>query len=348
MRKKYIHIYQCKWGDIIADDIYDNRGLIIASKDEVLDESIIKKLKTFGIRQLCVYTMQNGESAEKSGLYSMEFRRKYEENLNSLKRILCDMAVGKRANYGELNCIADSIYSKMTDTGAIIECMNEVRNTDEYIYTHSINVSIYSLLIAKWLDLTELDTRNVVMTGLLHDIGKLRIPVKFLNKKGPLLPEEYEQIKEHADIGYHLAKEIPHLTEEIQEGILMHHEREDGKGYPLGIKGNDINIYAKIISIADVYDALTSERIYKKRITPFETFNELTRMGFGYFDTEILMTFLSNISRYYIGSKVKMNNGESGKVIFIAPQSISMPIVHVKDRYIDLSQERQYKIIEML
>jgi HD-GYP domain-containing protein (c-di-GMP phosphodiesterase class II) len=198
------------------------------------------------------------------------------------------------------------------------------------------------------MNLSEEETRNIVTTGILHDIGKTKIPGDIINKKGPLDPEEYAQIKHHADIGYQLSKDIPHLTGEIREGILMHHEREDGKGYPSGIKGDNINRYAKIISVVDVYDALTSERVYKKRITPFDTFRELIRIGYGYFDTKVMMTFISNISSYYIGTNVKMNNGETGKVIFVAPQSVSMPIVFVNGKYIDLSQNRELKIVEMM
>lgn len=348
-KKQYIHIYECKPGDILADDVYDDCGILIVSKDAVISEHIINRLKTFRIRQLPVYELQNVDNIEKSEPSLVEFKKDYRRDVNVMKQVLGDLAAGRKPDYEKVECISNSIYSKINSIGNIVECMNEVKNMDEYTYTHSINVSMYALLIAKWLDLSEEETRNVVTTGILHDIGKSRISEDILNKKGPLLPEEYEQIKHHADIGYYLSKDIPQLSDEIRKGILMHHEREDGKGYPYGIKGGDnINRYSKIISVADVYDALTSERVYKERITPFDTFEELIRIGYGYFDTKILMTFLANISCYYIGSIVKMNNGETGKVVFVAPQSISMPIVSVNGKYIDLSQNRQLKIVEMM
>lgn len=265
-----------------------------------------------------------------------------------MRKILGDLAAGRKLAYEKIEYISNSIYSKINSISNIVKCMNEIKNVDEYTYTHSINVSVYALLIAKWLGLSEAETRNVVTTSILHDIGKSRISGDILNKKGPLLSEEFEQIKSHVNIGYYLSEHIPQITDDIREGILMHHEREDGKGYPFGIKGDNINRYAKIISVADVYDALTSERIYKKRITPFDTFRELVKIGFGHFDTKVLMTFLSNIASYYIGSTVKMSNGETGKVIFVAPQSISTPIVSINGKYIDLSQNRQLKIVEML
>jgi len=348
MEKKYIHIYQCKQGDILVDNVYDDCGILIGAKGEVINEHVINRLKTFRIRQVSVYDSQNEENTEKGGSSFDEFKKDYRKDLNFMKQLLDDLDEGRKLDYEKVECISNSIYSKINSISNIVECMNEVNNMGEYTYTHSINVSLYALLLAKWLKLSEEETRNVVTTGILYDIGKSRISRDILNKKGSLLPEEYEQIKHHANIGYQLSKDIPQLTDEIREGILMHHEREDGKGYPSGIKGDNINRYAKIISVVDVYDALTSERVYKNRSTPFDTFSELIRIGYGYFDTKVLMTFLSNISCYYNGSIVKMNNGETGKVIFVAPQSISMPIVSLKGKYIDLSQNRQLKIVEMM
>lgn len=155
-------------------------------------------------------------------------------------------------------------------------------------------------------------------------------------------------MKRHTNLGYDITLSIPQLSDEIRLGVLMHHEREDGSGYPLGMKGQKIAFYAKIISVADVYDALTSERVYKKRITPFDTFRELERIGYGFFDTKVMFTFFSNIAEYYIGSKVRMSNGRVGKVVFITPRQASTPIVEVDGIYIDLSHNSECKIEKML
>jgi HD-GYP domain-containing protein (c-di-GMP phosphodiesterase class II) len=128
----------------------------------------------------------------------------------------------------------------------------------------------------------------------------------------------------------------------------MHHEREDGTGYPFGIGGDEITLYAKIIALADVYDALTSERVYKKRITPFETFSIIEKTGLRHFDIKIMMTFLHNIASYYIGSEVIMDNGKHGTVVYVTPHNISLPIIKVDDKYIDMSKEKNIKIIELI
>jgi HD-GYP domain-containing protein (c-di-GMP phosphodiesterase class II) len=189
----------------------------------------------------------------------------------------------------------------------------------------------------------------LVLAGLLHDIGKARIPEAIVKKHGKLEPEEYEFMKKHPTLGYNIVKDIPDIKDEIKEAILMHHERKDGTGYPQRVKGDEIGLYAKIISIADVYDAMTSERVYKKRITPFDTFREFESEGYQSFDTKIMLTFLSNIAAYYLGSRVRLDTGETGEIVYLPPQHISRPVIKVgKDRYVDMYRESDRRIVEML
>jgi len=350
--KKYIHIYQCKPGYILADDIYDDRGFLIASKGETISENTIKRLIKFRIRQLSVYEPGKGEDAKKEVRKRVSavdlFNRNYRQSLYTIRQVFNDLKSGKTPDNGRVDMVSKSVHSIVNGIGNIIGCVNDARSMDEYIYTHSINVALYSLLLARWLGLQESECRNVVIAAVLHDIGKAMMPEEILNKKGPLSSDEYELMKSHATIGYKISEGMPQLNDDIRKGILMHHERDDGNGYPSGVTGDKINLYAKIITVTDVFDALTSERVYKRRTNPFDTFDELVRIGYGKFDIQVLTTFLSNISRYYIGAAVKMNNGETGEVIFIAPQCISRPIVSINGNYIDLFKDRHYKIVEVL
>lgn len=348
MKKRYVNIFECLPGSVIAEDIYDSNGMLIISKKATATEYIINKLADFGIEHIAVYEPSEVIESNIKQTDLIEFRKNYKRNVDTIKQVLKDLASGKNIDQHKMNHLTESIYSEKKSNYHIIECINEVKNVDEYTYTHSINVSIYSMLISKWMNLSKKKVKDIVQAGLLHDIGKSRIPIEILNKKGPLLPNEFEQIKKHSVIGYNLTKHIPGLSEEIRKAILMHHEREDGNGYPFGIRGDKISLYAKIISVADVYDALTSERVYKRRITPFDTFREFEKIGYGYFDTKVMLTFLSNISNYYIGSKVRMNTGEIGEIVYVPPQCISKPIILIGDTHIDLSVDSRYSIVEMI
>ncbi|HHY76879.1 MAG TPA: HD-GYP domain-containing protein [Clostridiales bacterium] len=348
MKRKYIHIYQCKPGYILADDAVDENGILIVSKGTMINEHIIKRLIDFRIRQISVYDDKQVDNNEIKKEQIAHLRRDYKKNINVMKQLINDLAAGKKLDFEKVKFVSDSVYYRISTITNLTEYMNAVKDIDVYTYRHSINVSIYAYFIAKWLGMEESEIKNVITTGILHDIGKSRIPDSILNKRGPLLPEEFEKMKEHVEIGYKLSLDIKCINDNIREGVLMHHENVDGSGYPYSLKGDKINLYAKIISVADVYDALTSERVYKKRNTPFDAFKEIIKMGYSKFDPKILTTFLTNIYVYYIGSMVKMNNGQIGQVVFVSPLRITAPIVSVGGRCIDLSEKKYFRIDEML
>jgi putative nucleotidyltransferase with HDIG domain len=347
-KRKYIHLYQCIPGDIIAQDIYDDHGYFVLSQNTTVNEYVLNRLSMFKVRQVSIYESQEDSKEQVYNRNLAEFRKEYGENVDTAKQMINDLAAGRKLDYQKVEHLTGSIYGKTGHNRILLDCMNEVKSIDHYTYTHCINVSLYAMLLARWLGLEAEDTRKVVQAGILHDIGKSQVPPEILNKKGSLLPEEFDEMKRHASIGYDITLSIPQISDEVRLGVLMHHEREDGSGYPLGMKGHEIAFYAKIISVADVYDALTSERVYKKRITPFDTFMELEKIGYGFFDTKVMLTFLANIAEYYIGSKVRMSNGQLGKVVFVAPRQASTPIVEVDGVYIDLSHSSECKIVEML
>jgi HD-GYP domain-containing protein (c-di-GMP phosphodiesterase class II) len=140
---------------------------------------------------------------------------------------------------------------------------------------------------------------EIIKAGVLHDIGKIKIPLKLLNKKEKLSKEEFEIIKLHPLLGYDIVKNVDSISENVKLAVLMHHEKENGSGYPNGLKGQDIPLYAKICAIADIYDALTTNRAYKKKITPTHAFKILRSMAGDHLNVELLLIFLENAYRCY-------------------------------------------------
>ena len=346
MEHGVVDVFQDIVGKTIAVDVYDKRGVLLFKEGTIIDGHVYNKLMRMGVYYVSVYFSKSSVVKETSSLEN--FRENYKQDVSAYKGILTSLAAGKDLEYLQVDQLSHSILSKVNSNYLVAECLNQMRSKDEYTYNHSVNVSLYSMLIAKWLKLSQKQIRDVIQAGVLHDIGKAQVPDSILNKKGPLLPAEFEEMKKHSTIGYNLAKRIKGLNYDIAKAVLMHHEREDGHGYPLKVKGTRISLYAKILAVADVYDALTSERCYKHRITPFDTFIELESIGYGHFDPKTLLTFLSNISSYYIGSKVKMNTGDIGQVAYISPHAISKPVVKIGDLLIDLFKNKEYAIVEML
>ena len=355
MNKVTISPTECQIGDILAQDIYrtgDRNSLI--PENTVISELTITKLISFNIEKVTVFRSENNVVNEEmsfppnNGKRLDVFKKEYGQAMNSARELLNDVMIGKPLEREKTENIVESLFTHAAENYSLISCLINIKDKDNYLYTHAVNVSIYALILAKWMHLSDDQVKDLVKAGLLHDFGKSKIPPAILNKQEPLTPLEYEIIRQHPAIGYNMIKDLPWLSTDVKEAVLAHHEREDGNGYPYGLLAKDIHIYAKIIAIADIYDAMTSSTTYRHRSTPFETFKEIERIGIGTFDIKIMHTFLANLAQHYIGSKVRLDTGETGEIVFISPQSISTPIVKVGTKYYDLYHEKGHNIQEIL
>jgi HD-GYP domain-containing protein (c-di-GMP phosphodiesterase class II) len=152
------------------------------------------------------------------------------------------------------------------------------------------------------------------------------------------------QMKKHTVLGYELVDTIPQLSKAIKEAVLFHHERGDGSGYPYGFSGKYIDFYTKIVSVADVYDAMTQNRVYKKKATPFDAFQMFLTSGQQVFERQIVDIFLKNIAAFYVGVGVELSNGLNGEIAYVPPKDIVNPVVNVNELYIDLAEESSLRI----
>jgi HD-GYP domain-containing protein (c-di-GMP phosphodiesterase class II) len=169
---------------------------------------------------------------------------------------------------------------------------------DYYTYTHSINLSVLGLLFGRHLSLGT-DNLNTFGTGmLLHDVGKIEVPLEILNKPGKLTKDEFEVIKKHPEAGYRLLKDKENIEEESLKVVIQHHENIDGTGYPYGIGGDEIDLYGKLSRIIDVYDAITTRRCYAGSMNPFDALKEMRESMISCFDMELFKEFVS-----FLGAK---------------------------------------------
>lgn len=338
-----VYTINCHEGDIIAEDVYSKDDVILIAKNTVINDYIKHKLIDYGIFELKIY-----DTLFDNNLYT-RFEKRYKEYINNVKDLLRSVILG---SYGEIeritNYMTDQICKNMADSDYIIYFMNKIRNHDEYTYTHCINTAFYSMLIGKWLGLPKKKICDLVSTGLIHDIGKISIPYSILNKKGKLYQEEYETMKTHSQLGYDMIKDVTGFRKELKQAVLLHHERLDGSGYPYGLRGQSINQYARIVAIADVFDAMTQNRIYKNKVSPFESFEMFLTEGVRLFDYPILCTFLKHMAPLYVGNKVKLSNGDVGEIVFVPPQNITSPILYCNSQYLDLSQNNTIKMLQLI
>lgn len=205
--------------------------------------------------------------------------------------------------------------------------LTQLKSRDEYTAIHSINVCILSLTFGRSLGLSEKDLNQLGLGALLHDIGKMRVPLDVLNKPGKLSAEEFEIMKTHPQQGYELLKEKDNLDDDVLTIIKNHHERLNGKGYPDKLKENEISLYTRIVSITDVYDAVTSDRVYHDGMTPHEALKKLYEWMPGNFDPELIESFIKTIGIYPVGSVVELKTGHIGVVVRLNEDNKLKPVI---------------------
>lgn len=350
MEQIKVPLHLCASGEIIAQDAFNNNGTILVRKDTPMNDYIRERLLMWGQTQVSIYTHEPNEALYETDKEE-QVKESYVTALRSQKNIIENLSSGKRVDYKEFLVISNLIFDNINDSNNIIQYLNEVKGYDDYTYTHGINTSFYCMLITKWMRMSDHELKTAIQAGLLHDIGKADIPKQVLNKKEILTREEYEIIKQHTIYGYNKLVALDNnnlISEEVRKSILLHHERIDGSGYPYHSKAEDINFFARIVSVADVFDAMTSDRIYKKRSSPFDAFEMFKTVGIGMFDPEIVNNFLKNIALYYTDAKVLLSDGRVGNVVYIPPQDITRPIVKVELKYLDLAKQKEIKLLRVI
>ena len=222
------------------------------------------------------------------------------------------------------------------------DMIHNMRSSDDTIYTHSLNVAMIARIIGKWLKWSREDMDQLVIAGLLHDIGKILIPPEVLNKEGRLTDEEFALIKSHAQKGYDLIKDT-NLDPRVKKAALMHHERCDGSGYPMHLQEILIEDFAMIIAIADVYDAMTATRKHRSAMCPFQVIAEFESDGLQKYKPEYILTFLRKMAVTYQNNQVVLNDGRSGKIILLNQNSLSKPLIQLNDgSCIDLAKSNLF------
>ena len=281
----------------------------------------------------------------------MEFQKfsaEFQEDVTHFKSIVNDV-VEKNAPLDVDVLLQDTLSLLDTARGNIhvFDMLHNLRQYDDLTYTHGLNVALISNVLASWLKLKPEQIELATLCGLLHDIGKLKIPEQIIKKPDRLTDQEYDIIKRHPLEGYKILKKC-NVNMHIMNSALMHHERCDGKGYPLGLPAEKIDIYAKIVSIADVYDAMTAARVYRGPLCPFKVIEIFENEGFQKYDTKFIMTFLENVVSTYLSNQVRLTDGRIGTVFFINKQALSRPLLKTDDGYIDLTKEPSNISIEAI
>ena len=239
--------------------------------------------------------------------------------------------VNKNSKVDVPNLLAevDAIIAQSRTPFHLLNMLQCMRGSDDLTYVHSMNVALISHVIGEWMGLPKEELNVLTLAGLLHDIGKLHIPAEILSKPGKLTEEEFNLIHFHPKFGHEIVK-TKHLDPRVALVTIQHHERIDGSGYPAGLKGDKMETFSKIVAIADVYDAMTANRVYRDGLCPFTVMAAFEKER-HYYDPSILYMFLQRIAQAYANVDVMMSNGVKGKIILINRDIPSKPVVLGED-----------------
>lgn len=271
--------------------------------------------------------------------FQVDFTLRSQDLKNCFDAYLSD---GGTVNKEELLSKTISLVSPKQTTLDVFDMLHNMRQVNDSTYAHSLNVAIISRIIGKWLHFSNEELDTLTLAGLLHDIGKTKIPDEVLNKDGKLTDEEFQMIRNHPKYGYDILKSQP-LNSHIKKAALMHHERCDGSGYPMGLTMEEIDDYALIIAIADIYDAMTAARSYRAPLCPFEVIAEFEKDGLQKYKPKYILTFLENIANAYQNNRVMLSDGTSARIVLLNHRRLSKPLVQLDDgACIDLEKSPLY------
>ena len=340
-------------GMVLAGDVLSfDSNIRLLEKGTVLNEKDIARLAFYSIIDVLIEDKPVDEKAPERAAdaeltYSerlkqsqdfKEFKQDFEECALKYEHTIQDIIHGNKDL--DLDDMMTPIYSLLgggRTSSNIFDMLHNLRLYDDATYTHCINVALITNILAQWLRWSPEEVETATQAGLFHDIGKLLIPDSIITKPSQLTDDEYRIIKTHPQKGYEALKELK-ISNHVKNAALMHHERNDGTGYPLKLRGPQIDKYAKAVAIADVYDAMTSARYYRAPLCPFIAISMFEDEGFQRYDPEMIIAFLHNIVNTYLRNTVRLNTGEVGEIIFINSNALSKPTIKVADDYIDLSK----------
>ena len=370
---------------IVADDVYTSDNKLVIPEGTVLTEDSIDSLKEYGVFAIRIKVDDDGNNAaaenekvtpagdealneqrqeiknsaeqeHESFLKQVKESKEFEvfhsafvDSVDNLKNVFSKVVMHNEQIDGEsILSDVENVVSKGRNSIHILDMLQCMRGYDDVTYVHSVNVALLSNMIGRivYPDISDEELKVLTLAGLLHDIGKMMVPDNIIQKKGRLTLPEYNLVKTHVLFGNNILKGIDNLDPRIAEVAMRHHERCDGTGYPGGYKREQIEPFARIVAIADTYDAMTSDRAYRAAICPFDVIEMFEREGIVKYDVAFLLPFLEKAVQAYMNTDVRLSTNQIGKVIMINKNEFSKPVVQVGDEFYDLSKETNDIVID--
>lgn len=339
---------------LLARNIYDAQGRILLAKGVILSDNFIQRLKNLGIFSLYV------DDGNTSGIEIEDVvaEKTRVEAVQATREAIAQIKTGAIVTSRKLQKAVTDIIDDLLTNREIIIHLTDIRSIQDYTFGHSVNVCILAVMTGLSLGYNPLRLKELGSGALLHDVGKARVKESLLTSDRIYSPEEFMQMQQHTNYGFEILRKAENISSIAAHVAWQHHERYNGKGYPRGLEKENIHEFARIVAIADVYDALTTDRPYRKRMLPYEVVEIIRCSGGIDFDPDVVNYFIKNIAVFPLGCLVWLNTGHKGVVVSVKKDFPTRPAVRlitdekgrsVKDgQVIDLMTNLTVFVIEVI
>ncbi|MEG9298846.1 HD-GYP domain-containing protein [Mangrovibacillus sp. Mu-81] len=320
-------------GMVMATTVYNARGHALIQENVAITERMIFRLQELNVQYVYIEdSLSNGIKVTESvpsrvrqeavaGIENV-FSRINEAKMPQNLVVLEDSAK-------QLKDIIAVVLREVKGNEDLLTVLTDIFTYDSYVFHHSFNVTLYTLSIGIELNLSPRQLEEIGIGAILHDVGKMLVSEEILMKPGRLTEEEFLEVKKHTEHGFEILRKLQSISLMVAHCAYQHHERLDGSGYPRGLKGEDIHPFAKIIAVADVFDAMTSNRVYREAMLPHEALEILYAGSGSLFDKNVIEAFRRSVAIYPNGMVVELNDGKKGIVTGQNKGLTDRPVIRV-------------------
>lgn len=338
-------------GIVVGRTIHTLDGIVLLNAGTELTDDLRDKLVRNGITEVYVDDhlsegIDISETIKDEVLHDVK---------SQVKLIMSSPSIKVSVDGKKVSELVEKLILSILQSEDILTNLADIRTIDEYTFSHSVNVCVLSLVTGIGMGIRGDNLRDLGVGSMLHDIGKVMIDNDILQKPATLTNLEFNEVKKHTVYGNQILKNSKDISPTACMIALSHHERLDGSGYPNGTKGGEIHLPAKIVAIADVYDALTTNRVYRKKMMPHDVIDYLCSLANKHFDKTVLDAFIRHIAHYPVGTAVVLNSGEKGLVSRFNPYFPNRPVIRVvmddtgnmlyKYKEVDLAKKLDYRVV---
>ncbi|GAA4713129.1 HD-GYP domain-containing protein [Brevibacillus fulvus] len=331
---RLLSVHQCKPGDRLAKPLYTDNGTTLIGEGVELTQKMLDRLVALNVTSVYIHDSRTDDIIVED-IVSAETRREamqaIQETFRSMQH---DQQPHKlRMVNGQLDRrfrqVISAIIDELKQNRSAMNLLGSISGYDHYVFTHSFNVALYSVSLGMKAGLNDKELSEIGLGGILHDVGKMLIPQEILNKPGKLTKEEFEVVKKHTEYGFEILRKQDEISLLAAHCAYQHHERCDGSGYPRQLKREQIHRYALIMGICDVFDALTTQRVYRKSMPPHTAMEFLYAGVERLFVEELVLQFRETVALYPVGMNVTLNTGEAGIVVEYKQSAPTRPTVRI-------------------